>query len=49
MCPSRMPTEVTTVTRIEGRGMGEGRAGKEEREEMTVEWTLLMNGTRGRS
>lgn len=46
MCPSRMPTEVTTVTRIEGQDGG-GRGG--EREEMTAGWTLLMNGVRGAS
>lgn len=34
--------------RIEGQGDG-GKGGREEREEMTAGWTLLMNGSRGRS
>jgi len=38
VCPSRMPTEVTTVTRIEGRGAGTGKRRDDGRVDTFDEW-----------
>lgn len=38
MCPSRMPTEVTTVTRIEGQRGGRGEERDDDRVDTFDEW-----------